>query len=185
PMPAPARSGTRSRRAPPATPVGRRPPRAPRGIRPLQPRPGAPPTVGTPVRGTGAPSGPAPTARPPRPRSSSPPWALRAGLQRADVIHEVPAIRPAHFVPVDRHQPPAHHLATHDHPVEVAVRASSDRVVDEGAHTEEGPPRRRRDRAVAPARRAVADETVRLIQEPPAVDRLRGARPRKIGRAHV
>src|SRR2546425_10936131 len=112
------------------------------------------------------------------PISSSPPWALRAGLQRAEVIHEVPAIRPAHFVPVDRHQPPAHHLATHDHAVEVAVRASSDRVVDEGAHTEEGPPRRRRDRAVAQDRRAVADETVRLIQEPPAVDRLRGARPR-------
>src|SRR5437870_9052471 len=120
--------------------VACRPPRAPRGRRPLQPRPGAPPTVGTPLRGTGAPSGPAPTARPPRPRSSSPPWALRAGLQRADVIHEVPAIRPAHLVPVDRHQPPAHHLATHDHPVEVAVRASSDRVVDKGAHTEERPP---------------------------------------------
>src|SRR5437762_7791253 len=115
-----------------------RPPRAPRGTRPLQPRPAAPPTVGTPLRGTGAPSGPAPTARPPRPRSSSSPWALRAGLQRADVIHEVPAIRPAHFVPVDRHQPPAHHLAAHDHPVEVAIRASSDRVVDRSEeHTSE------------------------------------------------
>src|SRR6266567_8319845 len=112
-----------------------RPPRAPRGTRPLQPRPGAPPTGGTPLRGTGAPSGPAPTARPPRPLSPSSPWALRAGLQRADVIHEVPAIRAAHFVPVDRHQPPAHHLATHDHPVEVAVRASSDRVVEDRKST--------------------------------------------------
>src|SRR5437773_1531340 len=55
-----------------------RPPRAPRGTRPLQPRPGAPPTVGTPLRGTGAPSGPAPTARPPAADGLGP-WPRPAG----------------------------------------------------------------------------------------------------------
>src|SRR3989442_12297298 len=125
--------------------------------------------------GTGAPSGPAPTATRPRPRSSSPPLARRPGLQRAHVIHEVPAIGAAHLVAVDGHEPAAHHLAAHNASVEVAVRAPGDGSVDEGAHPEERAPRRRRDRAVPAAGRAVTHETIGLVDEPAGVDRLRRA----------
>src|SRR2546422_508673 len=131
-----------------------------------------------PARETGAPSGPARSAGRPRPRSSSPPRALRPGLQRAYVIHDVPAIAASHLVSVDGHQAPSHHLATDDYRVEVAVRAPGDGMVHERAPSEEGPAGRRGDRAVSPPRRTVADETVGLEQEPPAVDRLRGAGPR-------
>src|SRR6267154_5114831 len=135
--------------------------------------------------GTGAPSGPAPTARRPRPRSSSPPRAQRPGLQRAHVVHEVPAIGAAHLVAIDGHDPPSHHWAADDHALEVAVAAPGDGVVYERAYPEERTPRRRRDRAVAAASRAVTHETIRLVDEPAAVDRLRraGARIREpVGR---
>src|SRR5438046_3090866 len=100
--------------------------------------------------------------------------ALRPGLQGAHVIHEIPAIAAPHLVPVDGHEPPAHHLATDDDRVEVAVGAPGDRVVHERAHPEEGPSRRRRDRAVPPPHLSVAGEPTRLAAESAPVGGHRG-----------